>query len=253
MPLKPFAADLHLHTALSPCAAEEMTPPAIVRAALGAGLSMIAVCDHNTAGNAAAVQEAAARAAAVGQGRLVVLAGMEIMTAEEVHVVGLFPDAASAEAAAAEVLPTLPMQRGRPSRFGRQTLMDADGRAVGREKRMLASASTFDLSASVDVIKRHGGVAVAAHVDRPSFSVTSQLGVFPEDVAFDALEISAFTLGTPKEIFFRSLGLPVWVSSDAHSLEEIGAAQTVLTAAVATPAELILAARENGAKGVARA
>ena len=77
-----------------------MTPPAIVETALAEGLAMIAVCDHNSARNVAAVQEAAGE-------RLAVLAGMEITTAEECHVVGLFPDAAAAQAAGAEVGATL--------------------------------------------------------------------------------------------------------------------------------------------------
>ena len=82
-------ADLHVHTALSPCADAGMTPPAIVDAALAEGLAMIAVCDHNTARNAAAVQAAAGA-------RLAVIAGIEITTAEEVHVVGLFPTPSAA-------------------------------------------------------------------------------------------------------------------------------------------------------------
>ncbi len=106
--LRRISADLHIHTALSPCGSEEMTPPAIVAAALEAGLDMIAICDHNTAGNAAAVQEAAAAQAAAGGPPLVVLAGMEVASAEEAHVVGLFPDAAAAERAAAEVRAVLP-------------------------------------------------------------------------------------------------------------------------------------------------
>ena len=54
---------------------------------------MIAVCDHNTAGNVPAVQQAGEAAG----GGLAVIAGMELTSAEEVHVVGLFPDAAAAE------------------------------------------------------------------------------------------------------------------------------------------------------------
>ena len=41
-------ADLHVHTALSPCASPDMTPPRIVREAVGQGLALIAVCDHNS-------------------------------------------------------------------------------------------------------------------------------------------------------------------------------------------------------------
>ena len=83
--LRHATADLHIHTALSPCGSDEMTPRAIVEAALARGLDMIAICDHNSARNVAAVQEA-------GCGRLAVLAGIEITSAEEVHVLGLFPE-----------------------------------------------------------------------------------------------------------------------------------------------------------------
>ncbi|MCX5684822.1 MAG: PHP domain-containing protein, partial [Planctomycetota bacterium] len=121
--MKRFLADLHIHTVLSPCASEEMTPPAIVRAAVAKGLGMIAICDHNSAGNVRATQEAAG-------GRLSVLAGMEVTTAEEVHVLGLFPDAASAASAADEVLATLPDQPEPVDADHRQWLMDAEGRVT---------------------------------------------------------------------------------------------------------------------------
>ena len=82
---------------------------------------MIAVCDHNSARNVAAVQEAAGD-------HLVVLAGMEITTAEECHVVGLFPDAAAAEAAGAEVGASLDaIDDGYETFFGEQHVLDAAG------------------------------------------------------------------------------------------------------------------------------
>ena len=97
-------ADLHVHTVLSPCAADTMTPVAIVGRAREVGLRMIAVCDHNTAGNVEAVRSAA-------RGAPVVICGIEITTREEVHVVGLFPCADAALAVGAEVLATLPRRR----------------------------------------------------------------------------------------------------------------------------------------------
>ena len=52
-------ADMHIHTVLSPCAEREMRPAAIVARAAEKGLSVIAVCDHNSARNVKAVMEAA--------------------------------------------------------------------------------------------------------------------------------------------------------------------------------------------------
>lgn len=245
--MKPFLADLHLHTALSPCASDDLTPPAIVATALAKGLALVAVCDHNSAGNAAAVQQAAS-------GVLAVIAGIEITTAEEAHVVGLFPDAASAEAAGRLVLETLPLRRREDeTRFGSQLLLDAEGGERGREPRMLAAASALSLVSAVALIKRFGGLAVAAHADRPRFSVTSQLGLFPADAGFDAIELSALGRNLPRAANFFSLGLPVITASDSHSLDEIGSAWCVATAEAATFDELSLALRGVGGRGVALA
>lgn len=242
--MKAFLADLHIHTGLSPCAADEMTPPAIVQAALDSGLAMIAICDHNSAGNTAATQQAAT-------GRLTVVAGMEVTTVEEVHVLGLFPDAEAATAAAAEVRETLPdADPAYFERFGPQRRMDAEGRVVGREEKMLAMASTFELADSVELIHRHGGVAVAAHVNRPSFSVVSQLGVFPQEAGFDAIEVFSAPGFPSRADEFAPLGLPVVTSSDSHFLGDIGSACSRLSLRRPTFAELVRALHGEGGRRV---
>jgi hypothetical protein len=230
-------ADLHVHTALSPCADGEMTPPAIVEAALAEGLGMIAICDHNTARNVAAVQEAAGD-------RLAVLAGMEITTAEECHVVGLFPAAAAAEAAGAEVGASLgTVDEGYETYFGEQHLLDARGRETGREPLALATATTLDVDATVDLVHRHGGLAVAAHIDRKSFGVIGQLGIFPA-AGFDAVELSRHVpAGSEREAEFAVYDLPVLHSSDAHYRSDVGAARTAVTCERPSFAELALALR----------
>jgi hypothetical protein len=231
--VKRYKADLHIHSALSPCALEEMTPPAIVAEAARKGLHMIGICDHNSAGNAAAVQEAAGTFIAA-------IAGMEITTVEDIHVVGLFPNSASARAAAGEVLAGLPPLTDRSKRFGEQLLMNAQGRVIGKEPKMLAASSTFNLSETVKLIKRHNGLALAAHVNRPSFSVISQLGFFPPDVDFDAVEILVTPYSAlPAEEQFR--GLSMLNSSDSHFLSDIGACFTIFEMADPTFEELTLA------------
>ena len=131
--MKQFKADLHIHTALSPCAMEEMTPPSIVREAGRKGLQMIAICDHNAAGNAAPTQEAAGTAIAA-------VAGMEVTTAEDIHVLGLFPSADAACAAAEVVRADLPLVSERSKKFGRQLLMNAQGWVVGADPKLLAAS-----------------------------------------------------------------------------------------------------------------
>jgi hypothetical protein len=241
-----FAADLHIHTALSPCGDDDMTPPAIVAAALRLGLAMIAICDHNTAGNVAATQRAAEGAG------LAVVPGIEITTAEEIHVLGLFPDAEAALAVGAEVLATLPWASqadpAQAARFGEQKLLGAAGEDLGRETRLLFAASGFDLDGVVGLIHGHQGLAVASHVDRPTMSVLAQLGLFPPDVRFDAVEVSAAGVAAGRAAQFEPLGLPILCGSDGHYLSDLGAGRTMCEMEDATFGELVLALRGAGGR-----
>ena len=241
-------ADLHVHSALSPCADGEMTPPAIVARALAEGLAMIAVCDHNSARNAAAVQAAAGA-------RLCVLAGMEITTAEECHVVGLFPDAPAALAAGLEVGATLPAaDDGYEEFFGEQLVLDERGAEVAREPLALATATTLDVDTVVALVHRHGGLAVAAHIDRRSFGVIGQLGFFPDGAGFDAAELSRHVAaGAEAEAPFAVHGLPLVRSSDAHFLADIGTARTAVRCLSPSFDELALAFAGRDGRGVGHA
>lgn len=219
-----FTADLHIHTTLSPCALDEMSPLAIVSTAIEQGLDIIAVCDHNSARNTEAVQRAAEYG---GRGRLTVIAGIEITTCEEVHILGLFPDAECAQKIGAAVAETLPNLLDGAKRYGEQYLVDSEGLVLGTESRMLSMASGFSLSETVSLIRQNEGLVVASHVDRPSFSVISQLGLFPTDVQFDAIEISAAGVSERRYEEFASLGLPMVTSSDSHFLSDVGICRTV--------------------------
>jgi predicted metal-dependent phosphoesterase TrpH len=225
-----------------------MTPLAIAQTAIEAGLDMIAVCDHNSAGNVAAVMEAARRMVLVSGRGLAVLAGMELTTAEEIHILGLFGDTAAAEAAAAEAQATLPVCAVASRRFGEQRVMDAEGNTLRLDNRVLSVGTTFALEDAVSLIHRHGGLVVASHVDRPSYSVTSQLGFFPEEVRFDAIELSPVGLDGGRHREFARLGYPVLASSDSHFLWDIGACRTEVAAEAVTFEELKRALQGEGGR-----
>jgi hypothetical protein len=112
----------------------------------------------------------------------------------------------------------------------------------------LAFATSLDLNDTVRLVHDEGGLAVAAHVDRRSFSVFSQLGFFPTDAGFDAVELSLRRHPEPSRLAeLARLGLPMIASSDSHYPEEIGRAFTEITVSEPTFAELVLAfAGEEG-------
>ena len=201
-------ADLHIHTCLSPCAEKEMTPVVVVRAAKERRLDVIAICDHNSAENVAAVRKAART---VG---LAVIGGMEITSREEVHVLGLFAEDRALAAAQRVVWEHLPGQND-PDAFGEQLIVDEQDKVIGRNQRLLIGATELALEEVVGTIHTFGGIAIAAHVDRPSFSVVSQLGFIPDDLGLDGVEICSWS----ESVVGR---LPVIFSSDAHRPKEIG-------------------------------
>jgi len=218
-----------------------MRPPAIVEAAVSKGLAMIAICDHNSAGNVAATQEAAGRG-------LAVIAGIEVTTAEEVHVLGLFPGAWAARAVGEEVRATLPEATPASARFGEELLLDARGEIRGREGKLLSAASSLSLNEAIESIHRRNGLAIASHVDRRAFSVIGQLGMFPREAAFDGIEVSAAGVASGRVAEFAGLGLPVLCSSDSHFLSEVGTGLTVLELREPTFGELALALRGLGGR-----
>ena len=243
--LKPYSADLHIHSCLSPCASLDLSPRQIVDRAKTEGLDIIAVTDHNTAKNVRVVMGLAER-----QG-LTVIPGMEAQTREEIHLLALFPDWPSTAAWDEEVRRHLPDVRNDPEVFGDQPIVDDEGNIQNFEERLLLNSLDLSLEEVKRRVEGHGGMVIPSHFDKGSFSLISQLGLIPEDMELEALETSHKTQ-------FRSLGnisprIPRIVSSDAHSLEDIGNARTIFLLAEATLAELRLAFRgEEGRKIVKR-
>lgn len=211
-----YAVDLHLHSALSPCAGEEMTPNNIVQMSILKGLDFIAVTDHNSAENLQAVCRCAEGTP------LVVVPGMEVETSEEIHVVCLFPDAASALKVQHEVYLALPVMENREEIFGPQYIMDEEDRIVGKLPRMLLTATGLSLDEVFELVRGAGGVVVPAHVDRNSYSILSNLGMIPEHLGFRYLEVSRdCDLPTFAREHFLHGKYEFLRSSDAHNLGDI--------------------------------
>jgi 3',5'-nucleoside bisphosphate phosphatase len=199
-----------------------MTPRAIVRTALERGLDMIAVCDHNSARNTAATRRAAA-----GSG-LAVIAGMEIASSEEVHFLGLFPSDEEAGAVQEEIYAHL-FGENDEDVFGCQAVVNENDEVEDLDQRLLISATTLSAEKVVDLIHDFSGLALASHIDRQAYGIFSQLGFIPGSLKLDALEISGRTDPDAARNRYRQCNdYSLITSSDAHFLEDLGKAYTIV-------------------------
>jgi len=207
--MRKVRADLHLHTCLSPCADAQMQATAIVREAKKAGLDMIGISDHNSAENVAAVVKAGAREG------LPVIAGMEITSEEEVHILGLFNTEQDLMNMQDVIYQNLP-EGDYGQAYGPQTVIDEWDNVVGANSRLLLGATALTVEEVVDAIHERSGVAIASHIDRERFGLIGQLGFIPEGLKLDALEVSSLSS------FEQEFDYPIVTFSDAHYLDDIG-------------------------------
>lgn len=230
--------DFHIHSCLSPCGGDEMTPNNIVNMASLAGLNAIAVTDHNSCGNCGAVM----RAAQKNQTGLLVLAGMELETREEAHIICLFETLDGALAFEQKIHALLPAIKNRPDIYGQQIVMNDIDEIVGKEERLLLNAADISVEEATLLAAQHGGVAIAAHCDRQSNSVLSNLGFITPQMGFCSIEISKKLNEYEKQKFVEKYQLKEYNligGSDAHYLEDIGDAKYYLEVSMPTGSEVI--------------
>jgi hypothetical protein len=243
--LRWFRADLHIHTCLSPCGELIMSPRRVVEEARARGIDLIAVTDHNSAGNAAAVLRAAE-----GTG-VSVLPGLEVCSSEEVHVLALFdglPPALELQEAVYRGITAA----NEPEAFGLQVIANEHGEVEGFEQKLLIGATALSINEVVTRIHDLGGVAIASHVDRESYGIIGHLGFIPPDVRFDALEISENASDDEARRLSRTYDKYEFIrSSDAHAPGQIGKAMTSFLIEKPTCGELQKAFRREGGRSVA--
>jgi predicted metal-dependent phosphoesterase TrpH len=227
--------DFHIHSCLSPCGAEDMTPANIANMAALCGLDVIAVADHNSVGNCGALLSAAKRAG------ILALPAMELCTQEEVHVLCLFPNLRSAETFGAKVNAKLPPIRTTAAAFGRQVYMDDGDRELREEAKLLVNATGIGIYDAEARVRAAGGIALPAHIGRLSFSLLSNLGFWDEEMGFRGVEHSRDSMPGLAEGRPEILALPSLVNSDAHDLGSIQGREAWIEAEERT-AEAVFAA-----------
>lgn len=240
--LRAFRCDLHVHTCLSPCADLDMYPRAVVDKAVVEKLDIIAICDHNASENAQFVLRSA-------EGKpLIVLPGMEITSSEEVHLLALF-DTLDGLTKIQNIIYGHLSGMNREEIFGCQAIVNDLDEVEGFNDRFLLGAVKLSLPEIVDQIHGFGGLVIASHIDRESYSIISQLGFIDPDVHLDALEVTHNTGFKEARIKYPELSAyPFIESSDAHFINDIGQVATTIFLERGTISELKMAFRRQGGR-----
>lgn len=213
--MKKYFYDLHIHSCLSPCGDDDATPCSIAGIGKLNGLDIMALTDHNTAKNCPAFFKAAK---AYG---IIAVAGMELTTAEDIHMVCLFRtlnDALACDEALSEKRILMP---NRPEIFGRQLIMDEDDNIIAEEENILSFATNLSFDEVPEFIKGFNGVCYPAHIDRPSNSVIAVLGAFPPNHSFPCAEMHGREKVTDYAVMASLKTEKMVFSSDAHQLLDI--------------------------------
>lgn len=209
--------DLHIHSALSACAENELSPGLILRKAAEKGLAAIAITDHNAVWHAVS-------AFGMARGKTpAVIPGVELTSREEVHLLAYFADDEGLLGFWAEAGARLPPGENRPGVFGYQVCYDRTDTPAGIDQRLRQQALDIGLDRLVESVRGAGGLAVPAHVDRRFFSLLSQLGFVDPRAGYDALEVSRrLWLGEGMRLGCRRWGFSVISGSDSHDPGAIG-------------------------------
>lgn len=208
--------DFHIHSCLSPCGDDDMTPANIVGMAALKGLDVIAVTDHNSCKNCPPVLKLAEEYGVLA------IPGMEICTMEEVHVVCLFSELKDALLFDEYVDGKMPAVMNNEVIFGKQQIYDEADNELGRVEKLLINAVNISFDELFDLMEQYHGIMIPAHIDKAANSLLSNLGFIPPDSRFSCVEVKDL-----KKLHELQRNHPylkkckVISDSDAHYLEDI--------------------------------
>ncbi len=214
-----LAYDLHIHSCLSPCGDEDMTPGNIVGMAALKDLQVIAVTDHNSCKNCPAVLKLAE------QYDIVVLPGMELTTMEEVHALCLFAELEDAVSFGEYVSAKLMKIPNDEKVFGKQEICNEEDEVIGKEQYLLINATEISFDDLGKLMKEYRGIYLPAHIDKNSNSLLSNLGFIAPEADFMAAEFADLTKYeriSAQNPYLKECN--ILTSSDAHELGRINEA-----------------------------
>ena len=211
-----FTYDLHVHSCLSPCADNDNTPNNLAGMATLNHIEIMALTDHNTTKNCPAFFEAAKRYG------IIPVPGMELTTAEDIHVVCLFETLEDAMAFDEEIGTRRIRIPNRKDIFGDQLILNGEDEPIGEEPDLLSNATTVSLEEVPSIVEKYRGVSYPAHIDREANGAIAVLGTFPETPYFSAAELHFSKNREPYRQEFPILQKKkIVISSDEHYLGDL--------------------------------
>lgn len=210
-----YSYDLHIHSCLSPCADNDNTPNNIAGMAYLSGIKIVALTDHNSTKNCPAFFKAAERYG------IIPVAGMELTTSEDIHLVCLFENLNSAMEFDEYIQNKRVLIKNRADIFGEQLILDAEDETIGCEEHLLSNATLISLDEAPETVGRFGGICYPAHIDRDANGIIAILGTVPPTPHFRCMEMRcADKIPEYKEKYALSDKLFI-VDSDSHYLTDI--------------------------------
>ena len=207
--------DLHVHSCLSPCGDDDNTPNNIAGMAHLSGLNVVALTDHNSCKNCPAFFEA------TNKYGITPIAGMELTTSEDIHVICLFESLSDALAFDEYVDERRIKVKNRPEIFGNQTVLDKNDEPLYEVEELLINSTGISVSDIKELVEKYNGVCYPAHIDRDSNGIIAVLGTLPEDCPFDYYELHDLS---KRSEYSSRYGIPedrFIISSDAHRLTDL--------------------------------
>lgn len=213
--MKRYYYDLHIHSCLSPCADDENTPNNVAGIASLSGLNVIALTDHNSTANCPAFFAACERFG------ITPIAGMELTTSEDIHVVCLFEELDSAMRFGEYVKTRRHLIKNRAEIFGHQFIMNEEDEPIAEEEYLLSNATDISVEDAPELVSEYGGICYPAHIDRSANGIIAILGTFPKSPGFRAFELRRAHFYEKYADEFSLRDKKAIISSDAHFLDDI--------------------------------
>lgn len=200
-----YEVDLHVHTPGSHDYREEVSADEFVKAAIEAGLDLIAITDHDCPGWYEKISEA------VQNSDLTVLPGVEITTAagneRNIHVTAIFPpDSADQIENLLHNIGINPNNAANDDEFANKVLTEI-----------------------YDEVRDRGGLPILAHIDEKCGAAYELVeGKRKWNRAFNSDKVAAIEATQPEEMDIDLDDWPVIRSSDAHETGDLGNRRTYI-------------------------